>query len=87
MESTFKPSEEQRKSILELFDNIKLAFEKVWDIFKKAAEAIASALVKYIDSIQNLDPRKRYKRLKRMGIKNYIPFFKRSAIHRCRNNC
>lgn len=43
---------------------------------------------KYIKShIMELPPKQRYKLLKSMGIKNYLPFFRRNGVIHCRNNC
>ena len=87
MESTFKISEEQRKAVLELFDNIQASFKKMWDALKEAADAIASMFIKYVESFKRIESVKRKKRLNKMKVRNIILFFKRITIHRCRNNC
>lgn len=82
----------------ELTQEQKEIIEKAYEVFCKVAEAIKSVVEQirefwdnlsnsFITYVISLQPKKRYKFLKRIGIKNYVPFFRRNGIVRCRNNC
>lgn len=68
------------KALIEIFDRFKKAAMQLIENLKKLWNA-------YINVIMKFPPKERYKHLKRLGVTNYEPFFKREGIHRCRNNC
>lgn len=78
---------EQKEVIQRIVDALKAiveTWEKFWERVKVAINAITEGFINYIRSIE---PKKRYKLLKKLGITNYIPFFSREGITHCRNNC
>ena len=83
-ETKFELTEEQRKAILGLVDTIKRTIKDICEAIIQFVKDISEAFRDYVMSLQ---PKKRYKLLKRLGIKNYTPFFKRDRIIRYRNNC
>ena len=83
----FELTEEQKEALQkvgEVFNRIADAAKELWAKIKKAMDVIASLFREYV---MNMEPKKRYKLLKRLSITNYIPYFRREGIFRCRNNC
>lgn len=76
-------TDEQKDAMMRMINTIKEFVKKVWDDFKKVMARCVDAFNLYVGS---LEPKKRYKFLKSIGVANYVPYFKRK-IHRCRNNC
>lgn len=83
-------SKEQKEALSGLVSNLVELARKIGEIIRKIGEIIRETLNKFKEVykiyILNLEPRKRYRFLKAVRIKNYVPFFKRD-IFRCRNNC
>lgn len=71
------------EDLKQTFINLCEVLKEVW---RKIKKIIISTSKVFIDYIYTLEPRRRYKLLKSIGIKNYIPFFKRETFQ-CRNNC
>jgi len=91
MDIKIELTEDQRKALEEfarrLANGIKImvdAIKAIWDRFNKFCDELPMKINKYIMSMH---PKKRYKFFKAMGIKNYIPFFRRDGVLHCRNNC
>ena len=79
----YELTEEQKDALLKLVDTIKVVVERVYKAIMQIARDISNAFRDYIMSLQ---PRERYKLLKRLNIKNYAPYFRRGETIRCRNN-
>ena len=84
-------TKEQEEAMQKLASSIMEFCEKVWNELKKIFEGIAKVLEEIAEAfriyIMSLQPKQRYKFLKAMGIKEYVGYFRRSGIIRCRNNC
>jgi hypothetical protein len=52
-----------------------------------AADALSDFINRVHDAISNMNPRQRYKAVKRLGPDTYPIFFNRPHIYHCRNNC
>lgn len=76
-------TDRQKEALQKLANNIKEFAREVWEKLKQAINQLKEAFQIYVS---NLEPKKRYKFLKSIGVRNYIPFFKRK-VFRCRNNC
>jgi hypothetical protein len=83
---------------MELTQEQKEAFEKIvkvanslyeWmkKVVSKGREALIRSWNYFKAYIMELPPKQRYKLLKSMGIKNYLPFSRRDGVIHCRNNC
>ncbi len=83
-EFKYELTQEQKDAVKKFANQIVNAFEKLLNLIQEALHTIAHNFNAYICSLK---PRKRYKFLKAIGIKNYLPFFRRNGIIRCRNNC
>ncbi|HWT27614.1 MAG TPA: hypothetical protein VN131_06715 [Mobilitalea sp.] len=79
------------KAIKEAVDKIVKTANVLYEWMKRVIARVKETLVKswsYLKTyIMELPPKQRYKLLKFMGIKNYLPFFRRDGVIHCRNNC
>lgn len=94
MEST----QEQKEALEQIGKAVKEAIDKIvktanalydWmtDVIARVKETLIRSWSYLKTYIMGLPPKQRYKLLKSMGIKNYIPFFQRNGVIHCRNNC
>nr|WP_308743212.1 hypothetical protein [uncultured Anaerocolumna sp.] len=77
-------TQEQKDELNEVANKIIEAFKKIIEDIKKAVDKFFEHFNKYVS---DLKPKNRYRFLKAIGIKNYIPFFRRDGTIHCRNNC
>lgn len=94
MEST----QEQKEALEQIGKAVKEAIDKIvktanalydWitDVIARVKETLIRSWSYLKTYIMKLPPKQRYKLLKSMGIKNYLPFFRRDGVIHCRNNC
>lgn len=87
MELQYELSNETKESLKSVVDSIIKAFKNLYQELKKIADATNRTFSIYLEYILKMEPRKRYKYLKSIGIKDYIPFFNYNGMYHCRNNC
>lgn len=79
----FELTEKQKEVMINLINGIKELAKRICEAFKEAITRITEAFNLYVS---NLTPKKRYRFLKVIGVKDYEPFFK-TKVYRCRSNC
>lgn len=79
------------KIVKEAVDKIVKTAKTLYEWMKSVIARAKEALIKSWDYmkayIMELPPKQRYKLLKSIGIKNYLPYFRRDGVIHCRNNC
>jgi molecular chaperone GrpE (heat shock protein) len=83
-EFKYELTQEQKDAVKKFVKRLVNTIDELWNLIKKALNDIAHNFNTYI---RGLNPKKRYKFLKAIGIKNYLPFFHRDGVIHCRNNC
>lgn len=61
--------------------------EEIFAIIKDMCGTAAEALSGFAEAIKKVEPRHRYKIVKKLGVENYEVFFKCRTIHRTRSCC
>lgn len=87
MEQYYVLSNELKERLASALNGIINAIKNLYEKLEIVAKAICNAFNTYLKNIVKMDPRKRYKYLKSIGVKDYVPFFNRNGIYHCRNNC
>lgn len=77
-------TQEQIEAVRKFTDHIVDTFRRFCEAVKRMLEKIK---VHFNKCILEMEPRKRYKLLKSIGIRHYEPFFRRKGVIHCRNNC
>ncbi|HHV09981.1 MAG TPA: hypothetical protein GXX75_06865 [Clostridiales bacterium] len=76
---------------MELTQEQKEVIRKIAEAFRKIIAAVKETINRvkefFNTYIVSLEPKRRYKFLRSIGIKNYVPFFRRRGVIHCRNNC
>lgn len=84
----YELTQEQKDAIdkiVKAFQIIAEAIKKMFNRIKDLRNELSRRFNLYISS---LHPKKRYKFLKSLGIRNYLPpHFRRNGVIHCRNNC
>lgn len=79
------------RAVSEALEKISKAVNTLYEWMKNIVSKVRELLLKSWDylktCIMKIPPKQRYKLLKSMGIKNYLPFFQRDGVIHCRNNC
>lgn len=70
----YEITQEQKEAIAIAIE----VFNKVAEVIRKAIDYIKEFFNNFITYVMRLQPKQRYKFLKRMGVKNYILFFHRN---------
>jgi hypothetical protein len=91
-------TQEQKEALEQIGNAVKEAVNKIvktanalYEWMKNVIARVKETLLKSWDYlktyIMKLSPKQRYKLLKSIGVKNYLPFFRRDGVIHCRNNC
>ena len=73
--------------VMEAIDVVVDALEEIKRLFNMLADFVHENLLDVFDAILALEPRRRYKLVRKIG-EPFLPlFFNRKGIYHCRNNC
>jgi hypothetical protein len=80
-------TQEQKEALEKLTKVVNALYEWVKNVVSKVKEALLKSWSYLKTYIMKLPPKQRYKLLKSIGIKNYLPFFRRDVVIHYRDNC
>lgn len=87
IKSTGMTIEEFDEMLSKMVCDIQDFVEKMRSIVRDFVENIKEIFAEIIKEIEKVEPRQRYKIVKKLGVENYEVFFERKTIHRSRSCC